>query len=189
MFTSEPGGPSRLQSARLVAAVAELTSLGRKMTTPRRLIGVACALALFLAVVVVLWTRHPSDSQPLAVIVLGYTNGLGVSAISNQCSRTLWVWAQAYVEIAPFNATNRWTDWISLNGPSNRYLKPGETIPWTFAPTWTQTGTPHVDWRFRIAWSEEYRTRIGLWARQHNIRPVWLRSIPEYYAASAVITE
>src|SRR5437867_1177018 len=146
-------------------------------------------LAVFLVVVVVLRTRRPSESRPLAILFLGYTNGLGVSVISNQCSRTLWIWGEAYVEIAPFKAANRWTDWLSVNLPRDGYLKPGETIRWTFTPTWTQTGTPQIDWRLRIGWSEEYRTRIGLWARKHSFTPLWLRRTPEYYAASAVITE
>ena len=125
-----------------------------------------------------------SESEPLAVVFLGYTNGLGASVISNRCDRTVKVWAAAWVEAPPFEV-KRSDKWIWVIGPRDRYLKPRETIYWTLVPPNTRGA-----WRLRIPWSEGFRAEIADWSRWHNVvgpGSVW--AAPEYYAASEVITE
>jgi hypothetical protein len=126
------------------------------MTTRRRLILVGSTLAVFLVVVVVLRTRRPSESRPLAILFLGYTNGLGVSVISNQCSRTLWIWGEAYVEIAPFKATNRWTDWLLVLPP---WMEPIHHFDHdVIVGSVSLDGFPHQLWRKSAARGRGYGT-------------------------------
>lgn len=125
-----------------------------------------------------------SQSQPIAVGFLGYTNGLGASLISNNCNRTVRVWASAWIEIEPFEDA-RSNDWIWVIGDGDRYLKPGESFYWTFTPPGV-TGR----WRLRIPWSEGSHAELRDWSRWHNIvGPASTWVAPEYYAASAVVPE
>lgn len=123
-----------------------------------------------------------APESPLSVLFLGYTNGMGASVVSNQCSRTVKVWAAAWVEVEPFSET-RSDDWIWVIGPRDQYLDPGRALYWTFSPP-----AHHGTWRLRIPWSEEDRARIIDWARRRQIGE-GLRAAPEYYAASAAIEQ
>jgi hypothetical protein len=153
------------------------------MTTRRFRIGIGFGLALLLAILLVVWKGH-SSAQPLSVVFVGYTNGLAACVISNQCSHTLKIWAVAYAEAAPFNATNGPNQWTIVGGPRDRYLKPGDAQYLTFHRP-AITG----QWRLMIPWSEGYRARIRDRIHQYKFIPLRFRVAPEYYASSAVITE
>jgi hypothetical protein len=104
--------------------------------------------------------------------------------ISNQCSRTLKVWAVAYGEAPPFKATNGPNQWTTVAGHRDSYLKPGETEYLTF-PRPAIIG----QWRLMVPWSKAYRAKISERIRQYKFIPLRFRVTTEYYAPSAVITE
>jgi hypothetical protein len=66
----------------------------------------------------------------------------------------------------------------------DRYLKPGE-VDYLTVHRPARPGP----WRLMIPWSEGYRARIRDRIKNYSFIPARIRTAPEYYAASAVITE
>jgi hypothetical protein len=158
------------------------------MTKRSIVAGAWFVLALGLGILWFVWKGQSSASQPLAVIFVGDTNGLvgghlTACIISNQCSRTLKVWAIAYVEAAPFKDTNGPNQWTVVEKHRDSYLKPGEIEHLTFRRP-AITG----QWRLMIPWSEGYRAKITERILQYKFIPPRFTVAPEYYATSAVTT-
>lgn len=149
----------------------------------RLVAGVGFAVALLLTVSVVTLSGR-SSTQPVGVMILGHTNGMVSCVISNKCARTLKIWAVVYGECAPFRATNGPNQWTMVTGHQDSYLKPSETRHLTFH-------RPAIagHWRLMIPWSDGYRAKIRDRIHKYKFIPVRYRVAPEYYAASAVITE
>ena len=147
----------------------------------RKRLFVACvALLLALGLLYAIRGFGGGPAQPLAVLIQGRTS----CVVSNQSNRTIKVWAVAYAQTAPFSQTNNPNQWKIIGNFKDAYLKPGETIRFTFHAPPTSG-----KWRLMIPWSEGYRSRIRDQVHEYKWIPVRFRIAPEFYAPSTVMDE